>query len=500
MPGIAVFFLHFLTIVIAYQLFFNFHLAGDGYGEACTGYTYSSFLNLGRYTIALLAHVMQLAGIGTVASHQAFFTALFLIISAFFSYVVFCLFYPYIQNRSAASFIILNIAALLTVINPLICQWQMFSDGLVMFGGGLFFLALALRAYRKAKFFSHIAAFCWLYLSLGAYQSNIGYYIAIGLTLMLLRNNFCFTKKSILDSMSILIVGATASIANLITIDILKKIFGMTSTIRETSISVGSILANVQYIIEDQIYRWRMGFHISPAYVVPSIIVLTLVGIFALTIIQKRALTSFIYIFLTIFGGYAAIYLPHLVSEDAWLYLAMRTLTSWFGLISSCVMILLALFPAEISASYLNFQRIFCTTMCALLCLSEWSVMQASKEQILTNIVDQQNATAIVNELLMYEATSGITVTTIKIGTDGSITAYYPFAPHVEAGGVRALAYPAYAFWCITYVTGGRTFEWQDISMDDPIYKEKFAGKDWSSFVLDEQTAFVDDTLYLMLY
>lgn len=98
--GLAVFLAHFMVILAAYQLLLNFHLSGDGYAEATNGYSPIAFINLGRYTAAILTKAMELVGIITIASHQQLFTVFFLIISSLFSYVILCLFQKYVPNKS----------------------------------------------------------------------------------------------------------------------------------------------------------------------------------------------------------------------------------------------------------------------------------------------------------------------------------------------------------------------------------------------------------------
>lgn len=338
------------------------------------------------------------------------------------------------------------------------------------------------------------AALIWsciaLIIGLGFYQANIGYFLIISLTMMLLEEKE-YKKYYLEEIIKILLIGGISCIFNIV----IKKILvfmNITEEIsRDAELNIFTIIRNLKIIIAEQYKILVLGDELLPKY---TLIIFIAFAIFMYIFITYKtvSLINLISYLILILVEYLCIYAPHLIAGDVWL--APRTITSLFTFISClCILVVDSLTEKQ--------KRLNCVmflSVSLLMALNFWAVQGIVGNHIATNKVDQEFAYCIYSEIEKYEQKSGMAVTNIATINDKS-----PMWKN------RSINYYSYNINERAYIN-----EWSDVTlvnfvsgknynkidMDHEIYCGHFMGKDWDYYCPDEQLYFEGNTLYWCKY
>ena len=119
-------------------------------------------------------------------------------------------------------------------------------------------------------------------------------------------------------------------------------------------------------------------------------------------------------------------------------------------------------------------------------------------DRTLSNRLDLTYAGAVQERIEAYEAETGITVQAVATINDLNAPNYYDCVRfHRDQINERVLAVSPYVL--LEYVNGPG-IRLKHVEMDPAIQAEHFAGRDWDSFLPEEQLFFAGDTLYWVIF
>lgn len=479
-----------------YGMYLQNHYSLDSYGMVhASGWPLFQMLSHGRPFFDIVMYGMFRLGFNPMG-HQAFFAVLLILVIAFAVAVMYFKAMERLGKESsmpvkAVVFIACNIAFL----NFCFQEWFNFSDGMVQFIGGLFFVVIAVRAILENKW---IKTFAFLYIALGFYQAVLGVFISWALLLFAIPyiKEECRLREYARQAAILLLAAASASICNVLTTKLAETLHLVGKVLRSVKFSPGLLLENCKKILDAQCLMFQKGYYHMPDYFLLAVMAMLLVCLAVFMVIRKKYIQAAVTLSI-VTVSYSSAYLPFLLSETV--SMPPRTLIAIFSSLSAA-----AIFCAAASQNCHGCQiaRIFCGSICglavfAVLAVNYVHVQKETLDLFATNELDYYICQQIGYKINQYEQESGQAVDTIQWHTDTSYAARYPHVT-TNAFDTNCRAFNVVWSWYGLYeYTLGRTFYIEEMPEEE--YSRLFAGKNWDYFIPDECIIFEDNVMYFII-
>ena len=394
------------------------------------------------------------------------------------------------MQKSIMQFIILNVAVAISFINVFILEWFLYPEIALFYSLSIISILLAIVCFLKSdRWINSVLAFVLLCMSLNFYQAAMPIFVIYLLTIGMLRYKMKFSKKSLVYNIKVLSI-AFLSCINTLMLQRLAILFRITEGgDRDASLSISTILHNAVEIIKLQKRIWYSTYHFLPKYAA-IIVVLLLLLIFGITVAKEFNMKNWCYFILVFLISYGIIFAPHLITESLWF--AQRTIVAYF----SIFMIIVC--GTIYNHQKLNIDRLILGILTLFLFLNINAIQSIGANHYSNNKLDQNYAVMIQDQIERYEQETGNIITKIACIVDSHPVYSYPGIQYtIFDTNVRGFVLPWADVNMINFYNGKN---YEKVVMDEEIYNQYFAGKDWNRFVPEEQMKFVGDTLNLMLY
>lgn len=503
----AVFLAFAIIVFLAYHVFLSVRFECDSYAHFGMTQLKTAMLHLGgyRFVPAIFMWLYSLAGVLDIEA-QLFNSVVHLLCLSLSSTLLFLAFMKRLGAVSWAKFLLLAVSVTLFYVNPFIAALALFPETGAFIGVGFVFVTLAaIFASRRITVLNAILSFVFLSFALGTYQPFIGFFAFAAFSLMLAEQGLHLTKQTFFRSVYLILLLAVGSVANILLGKALCGLFGAALNNRASDFSLQVILSNIKYILEQQSSVWNGLQHTTPRLLAFAVVALLLVGIavfFCVRSVKKilakeMRLYGFIgdtlFCIAVVVFCYASVFAPFLVSASA--FLPARAILSLFGLF-----LLLAVMLASVTESRIAHWAAF-AAIGALLIFSLLGITRMGVEQQMINALDKEYVNQVSAKIDAYEQEVGEQITKIAMENDLHPTSGYASVERYCAPYKTMMSSARVISWSqvmlIQYVSGR---DLERIPMPEDILAEYFEGKDWDSFIPDEQMVFDGDTLYIVTY
>ena len=485
---ISVFVCNLLVIAMGYCGLMHMHYATDTYMNLSNSNAYFQ-LKVSRFCIFPLELFFEKIGLFPEVYQREFMlvSVLILAISSVFLFELLC---P--EEISLAKIIGIDSAVLLCYVNVFATETYLFPEYVLYNALGMLCVMVALYWTFKTGLRYSIGALVMLMLSLSFYQSNICIYLIVALGICWIRSLYKTAAP-----IRVFVIGIVASLSNIIIHKILILLKVTVADSREAVFSLNTIIKNLNNIIFSKSQGQKVilinGANLLPKGILPAVIIFLVCSLVFLMIYQKKKIIYIAATLLLIMIMYACIYAPHLIASYVGIF--PRTITGMFFFIG-----ILACMFLNMNVSLRKYNYVVVGAVILFFAINYWNVQGIIVNHFATNKIDQNYAHDILREIENYEEASGNKVLYIAPASDSRplrknhfIDYYYvhtnnrAFEIQTDRSDVRL----------INYISGR---EFIRVEMDDSIYNEHFADKEWDYYCPEEQLYFEGDTLYWCKY
>lgn len=464
----------------------HMHYATDTYGNMY-GSNVEWQLAVGRYSIYILAKLFELLKISLIKWQQIFMV---------FSIVVLTISAELIYSSFRSKIEMKNDVLLFGVIcvslgNVFSTELYLFPEYTLYNALGVFLAIASFYVFLQKSKISYLYGLIILIFSLGFYQANIGIFIILCLTSILLdeynsvSSYFGFVVKT-------LILAGGASLFNIIIKKILAQMNIAEVTARDAELDLSIVSQNLKTIMSAQKNILVYGDDLLPKYSLIFVLIFGIASLIYCIVKNKKNIKYLLFSLAYIFVCYICVYAPHLIAGSVWL--SPRTITPLFVFIG-CIFILVL---ANMRDKNIVLEKLVVIVACVFCAVNFWAVQGIIQNHIATNKIDQEYAYNVYSEILKYEDKTGNTVTQIATVNDeipmwkNRYVEYYSYNINE-----RAYINQWSDVSLINFVSGNI---YQKIDMDEMIYDTLFKGKDWDYYCPEEQLYFENDTMYWCKY
>lgn len=398
-----------------------------------------------------------------------------------------------LKQITTFQFVLLMLAVSVSFINVFTMELMLFPETAAEFS--ISNLALGAAVYfplQKSKNTLKDWLLCWVFLmlALGSYQSYIGIFTTFMLACIFLK--FRENKKMRYTyTAAALLVGASASAANILITKLLVLFDFIADSGRNPMLRIGKIWNNLQKIASYQISFWKDADGLLPPGIMPAI-ACVLIVLIILCMRQLKLTEQKLYFVCMIAGCYLLAFAPHIIEEN--IHLTPRSnLAIW------SVIAMIFVFSLDLCFKYKRYAGSFCPLTLILILCSNCLIMQdmAANEQM-TNAIDLKEAQLIAEQIKIYENATGNIITKIAAVNDDNNSYWQPESRYRNGQlGARIMSTGYSNYRLIGYIMG-RDFEKAD--MPEQIYETYFSGKNWDHLLLEEQLICLEDTAHIAIY
>lgn len=482
---------NFITSLICYGMFLQKHFSVDSYAIIYDNAGYQ-YLMQGRIVSYLLNLCLNKFGINPTLDQQFFSFVLIFSISICSTVLIFIL-NKTLKNKISINIFIISLLVNISFLNVFLLEWFLYPEITLFLSVGLIFTILSIWAIsendRKVNLF---ASFIFMMISMEIYQANLGIFIIYALTICFIKNNGILNKKSICNSMKILIIGGLTSIINMIILKAMMLIGIAVKGDREPKLNIEIILQNLSGILKVQKEVWFNSYNFLPKFFI-LIFMIFMVGIGLYSIRKRNCIKkkNILYFIILVLINYCIVFVPHVFTSNLWL--AQRTIVSFFSFLSFLGLILL-----WYNKNNFNIQKILLGLTVVFLVVNIVYIQFIGANHIASNRMDEEFSIIINNEIEKYEQESGIEVKNIAIKNDTNPTYHYPNIKYcIFDTNIRAFITDWANVNMINYYTNSN---YKKIYMDEDVYNANFKNKNWDNLNIKEQFVFKGDTLFLIVY
>lgn len=460
------------------------HYATDTYGNLYSDNAKWQ-LAVGRYSIYFLSKIFVFLKISLIKYQQIFM--LFSI--GILGVAAEMMFSSFEQMVGEKNTIILYLLSCLALGNAYSTELYLFPEYTLYNSLGVFLAVLAFVLFKCMSRKKMLISCVVLIISLGFYQANIGIFIVLCMTFILLYKG---EKKYFELLFEMCLCAGGASIFNIAIKKILIRMNVTEAISRDAKLTVSTVISNLKTIIAEQKNILLLGDNLLPKY---SLCIILAIGLVCLIYCMKKNNKNIIYILTTlVYLGicYLSVYAPHLIAGNVWL--SPRTITPVFVFIT-CIFICVCVYMRE-KRSCINKILLICVfTFCII---DFWEVQGIIQNHIATNKIDQEYAYDIYSELLRYENETGNNIKKIATVND-AVPLWKNRYVDFYSYNVNERAYiNEWSDVSLIEFVSGKMFE--KVEMDNDIFEQYFKGKDWDYYCPEEQLYFKDDTMYWCKY
>ena len=503
---IQVFIFNCVLVFLSYGIMLTHRYSIDGYavffefGHSSVG---SQQLNGGRVINWLLINILDILGFNTV-SGQKYFTFVLMLVIALCITLLFLLFSSLIFGRSFEerpsgfsrqtfrSALFLDLAIALAFINVFVNEFFLFSE-VALFWAVMFFSSVLASCLFLCKggWWKYLLSALLLWIALNSYQASLGIFLIFGCAGILVKNDLCFSRKTVREVLLLLLIGGLVVFLSLLPFPILTRLGVIGSEARAPSFRLATVIDNLIYLFSMQRRLLVEGMTFIHLWVLVFLVVL-LCGLGYLLWKNHCGFASSLLVFLAFIGCYACVFAPHLFTNGV--YPAVRTMFSFFSVFSFLCIILLYI----IHRSHKEPPMALIYAILAFLIINTVKIQQVAAEQFAVNVADRIEAVQVINAIEKYEKATGNTIDTIAYHSDAQLSKTYPGITNTFLDfGRRADA----ASWAVvnrlSYYSGK---SYTQTRMTKEEYSLHFPEKDWYVFDAEEQLIFEDNVMYWALY
>jgi len=497
---ISVFVLINMAIIyFIYGLCLHEHFSVDTYGHIVP-HSVQRLLEIsfgdGRYLAGLLIRFLDWLGIRS-GTHQHITVGSLMVAMALSSGVFSGIIYRNCTDKqvSVVKAIAVDCAVLLTFINPFITEWYLFPGTSIVMGFAVFAaLAACMITYFCRGAVGFVLAAAVLYAGLSLYQVILGIYVVFAIMLEISRKGAEWTKGNICYVMKVVAIGISASLLSVLIVKWINPALGMTINHRAATFSYHDIRNNIHHIFEIQPWIWTTGLDTMRYNMLPRVFYALMLLAAAAAVEsgikrKKNVISTLAFDGLYAAGALFMAFAPLLITSS--FYYAHRIVAPLMAAFSVLGCLIVIHKPGKV---ILN---IAAGVMFVFLCICSFRSQYIQNNAFVNNALDEQAIRYVEKEIREYEKDTGIQVTKIGFASDTNGQLNYPGISFNSIDIGRTVRAVEWGFVnAVSYYTG-RSFT--QVEMDQSIYDQYFAGKDYDLFD-EEQMVFVEDTVYILQY
>lgn len=494
-----------LVVLTAFMpMLLRFHYSTDSYHLLYDQHV-TWYLQCGRYTFWAFAYIFDKLQINLVLTQRWFIAFCILslagctaILTSFFQRL------SGLKDTTQGIFLVLPVA--LIWCNVFMEDWILFPE----VAGMIALSAIGLTAsiilfFRNDSALSIVLSALLLLLTLGAYQSMVGSYIAAIVIISCLKHKDD-TRAKLISSIKGIVIGGVCAVLNIAILKALiaSGLFGESG--RGSTFNLQTILGNLVEVFRYQISFWKNadGLLFCPLM---QLLELALIMLFVLVFRRNiKAGAAYLIAFIVSLG---ASYAPHYV--EATILLSPRSNIAVWTAIGCILAVLLCdcfnhsntrcITAANPQSESPRNSRAIPLIACSLIAFSALSFIvmwDISYDIYASNVQDRAYATSIGTAIKNYESTTGITVHKIGIVGDANPQSSYQETRYTNHElGTRIMNVPYARVEMINWING-MNLEQVEVSSDKT--ENLFGKTNWDSEDLSKQLKIEDDTAYLAIY
>jgi len=490
---LSIFAANLCIVLVSYCLFAHTHFTTDSYAHMeMTAETVAGLhISGGRWFNALIVLAMDTLGIHRVLDQQFGFTV-FVIVLAFCATLLVCRVKSLLEPCTTKKIVLFNCIFLISFVNVFTAELFYFPEATVLYACGILLATIPVFILTKTWSIRRIFVSCsLLVLSISVYQAFFESFIILSLGIMLIQNDFRFSKAALFKTLKTLLVGISGVIIAVPLSSLVIKLLGVSKQERFIQLDPDILLTNIKNVF----YFHRYYFFSAGTFsVVLSTICLCILIVLAIQLvmrIREKRFLDFLFIVALLAGSYILVFTPHFFGQT--FFPAPRTLVPFFSWLSLVIITALSISKKEL------FYSVIVSGCVLFLCLNIFWIQQIAANQLVLNAMDRQYAARIIEEIEKYEESSGYTVTRFGYSLDALLTPGYSDYTWLSIYNIGDSArHTSWSMPGLLHFVSGRQFE--SIPMDKKVFDQYFAGKDWDRFVPEEQMYFIGNTLYLVCY
>ena len=480
-------------VFVSYCLFAHTHFTTDSYAHMeMTAETVAGIhISGGRWLNALIVLAMDALGIRSVLDQQFGFTVL-VIVLAFCATLLVCRVKSSLQLCTTKKIVLFNCVFLISFVNVFTAELFYYPEATVLYACGILLATIPVFILTKTWSLRRILVSCsLLILSISVYQAFFESFIILSLGIMLIQNDFRFSKPALFKTLKALLVGMSGVIIAVPLSSLVIMLLGVSKQERFIQFDPDMLLVNIKNVFWFHHYYFFSAGMFSVVLRTLCLCILIVLAIQLVLRIREKRFLDFLFIVALLAGSYVLVFTPHFFAQAFWP--APRTLVPFFSWLS-----LVAITALSISEKEL-FRSVIISSCVFFLCLNIFWIQQIAANQLILNAMDRQYASRIIEEIEKYEESSGYTVTRFAYSFDAWQTPGHTGYTWLSIYNIGDSArHTSWSMPGLLHYVSGRQFE--SIPMDKKVFDQFFAGKDWDSFVPEEQMYFIDNTLYLVCY
>lgn len=439
-----------------------------------------SRIEAGRYIVGLGDWLLFKCGIRTTTNVSLTMLVAFIIFALVMTklYDLFREWCPKDKIGSIGYFIAIE----LVFLNVLFSELLMFDEFSAFFALGYLFAVIGVEKLVKHRY---ISALCYLALAVSTYQYTVVFAAVLATVHICLTHKAQLSLKAVKEEIIAIVCCMGMGGLNYLSIIVLKKL----GVIAEFGKHPG--MGDIGEKIEDAVYSFlelnRSSAGIFPDLWIPLLFMFGVFGIIVYSCIKRKEISKIIYIFIVWIGSNLLLYVIPFVQEE--FYFPPR-MSFCFYLVQGSLLLM---------AYYVSFakQQELLTCACVM-----YLVIQLLfghfivSNRFVSNTLDEVYTNMMYQEVVKYENETGTQVTKLAVVHDAFSQNYYEEVEYASYQiNERTLGTSTNSLlWVVT----GRHFE--NVEMDEEIYKEYFEGKDWDYFDLSQQLVIRDGVAYWCIF
>lgn len=449
---------------------------------------YSFRLAEGRFLVALLYYVLPRLGIN-VASRISLSTFVNLLL---FAIAITINYFMLLQDKKVDLVKVLCVD--LVFINVFFVEMLMFAEA--FFGLAYFFASLAILCYCKKK---KVGFGLSMLFAVCTYQYTAIYVAIVLLFVIGVKYSFKICKASAIESFGATFWSVFAGFANIMSVELLAMVHVLSAEkVNEENRMGGNLIDKINSVIADtvSILKDCKGL---------------LMGQWFFLLVSFAICILVLIMFLSIKDWERVCYFSILLGVTYLLRILIPSLKAEFDnpprfafsnfLVQG--LFLLAIYVCLLSSEFhfgcylRKWMQVLVGSLIVIYVLLQLLATQnIVNNKYYSKAIDETYVRLMYQKVLKYEEETGVPVTRFAGCTDASYRdAYEEVGASSFAINERVLGK---ATWSIVRDISGRNFE--RIAVPDEVYKEYFAGKDWTEINLEEQLLIIDDTAYWCIY
>lgn len=491
---ITTFTVDLVLLMLAYGGFFREGFSGDAIGQKIWPLTNiePQIMN-GRLLSYALMKLLHDLGINPVYHYKSFYLA-FIVIMALTMTVVQSVFYEVLirGKEDSEQETVLKKLAMFTVvplvyINGLFCENFMFPEWFLTFSLSYFICAIALVFVARGRF---VITGLLMFAAALFYQAQLIPTAIMAATIFLIQNRGRADIRVVRKSFFMMLFSVAVILVVVRLGSIVHLLYPVQAISGKEVVATDIGLTIVNLFRAAGLYL-RSGFGLLPPLYLPLVVLLVPIPIvLSAKDDPEKGKKVLMYVMTAIvFHGFSFVIIANrnAIAPTGRLlggvYTAMAMLLIFT--IFLCKQSARQKVIVCLGAAFLVIQTMFCNTI--------------MMNHYISNTLDLNYAADVYEQIRHYEAMTGEKITAIaytrdRVCMDSYDNVYYKF------GEINRRTIHDHGWILVSYAAreDGRSFE--RVEMDEAIRQELFEGKDWDSFIAQEQLVFRENTLYWCVY